>query len=149
MIGLEFLRDVATVISLSLTVPAVMGCLGVVWLWHDAAMKAWRTQHKTEMHWFVLGVSASFVGALVDNIYWGAAWNADYFNSMTRDALFSNGVYSNLVFRQGCTVFAAYCHVRAAVATDSRAFRLFITSSWIAGILLAVALFVTNDAIGV
>lgn len=145
---MELIRDIFTVISLSLSVPAIAGCMGVVWLWHDAAMKAWRLTHKTEMHWFIMGVAASFCGSLGDNVYWGVAWTADYFNHEYRDAIFRNGVYSNTIFRQACTLFAAYCHIRAAVSTNSRPFKVFITASWASGIALAAALFLTNDSIG-
>ena len=126
-------HDIATLISLAMTIPALFGCLGVVWLWHESAWRAWKSEHKTETHWFILGVTVAFAGSFIDNTYWALAWYADFYELPSRDALFHHGVYSNTIFRQGCTAFAAYCHIRAAVVSTSLQFRLWITFSWLLG----------------
>lgn len=142
---MEWLREAVTLLSLALTVPAVMGCIGVILLWKDSAVDALQQQERLALHWFILGVTVGFLGSLVDNVYWGIAWTADYLGHSSRDAWFYNGVYPNLIFRQACLSFAAYCHIRAAVATTHISFKVWVTFSWFAGILLALALVFTSD----
>ena len=36
------------------------------------------------------------------------------------DALISFGVFPNLVFRQGMTLLAAYCHIKAFIPTENK-----------------------------
>jgi hypothetical protein len=141
MILSEALRDIATIISLSLTVPTVAGCIAVLFLWGNSALKAYRRSHKTETDWFILGVFVGFLGGAIDNSYWGLAWSADFTHHYSKNILFENGVYPNVFFRQICGAIAAACHVRAAVETDSLIFRTSIVLPWFFGLLVAVYLF--------
>lgn len=134
------LRETAVLLSLAMTVPTLFGCVGVLWLWRAASWSAWFLRHKTETHYFILGVAIGFVGALFDNIYWGLAWAADYFNHPTRDLLFDNGALPNIFFRQLATALAAGFHIRAAVESNSRAFRILVFGGWAIGLVVAIPL---------
>lgn len=137
-------QGIASVVSLATTIPTILGCIGVVWLWHNSAWAAWTDRHKTETQWFILGVAVGFIGAAFDNIYWGVAWTAHYYQHEYTQAIFDGGVYSNVVFRQLATAFAAFCHIRAAVETDSRQFRVWILVPWALALFAAIFLFVTR-----
>lgn len=140
----EAIHNAFTALSLALTVPTLFGCIGVVWLWSHSALKAWRLSHKTETHWFVIGVAAGFIGSVVDNTYWGLAWLAEFYDHPARDWLFRNGVYPNTVFRQCATTFAAFCHIRAAVDSNSVGFKVMLLVSWLVGVSLAVLFYLTG-----
>ena len=134
---MNMVHDIATALSLSLTITTVLGCLGVLYLWRESAWNAWKRSHKKEIDWFVLGVAIGFLGALVDNIYWAIGWTADFLQlHSTRDFFFENGVYPNVFFRQFLTSAAAACHVRAAVASESLVFRFVVLGGWAAGLLV-------------
>lgn len=134
-------NDTVTLLSLLLTPATVIGCIAVVVLWFDSAKKAFYEKHKTEMHWLILGVFFSFLGSIVDNTYWGLAWSANYLEHPLADDLFHNGVFSNLPFRQITTLLAAYCHMRAAIVTDSKFFKWTVAIGWILGVALTAALY--------
>lgn len=140
---MEELRDMASLTSLALTVPTLCGCFGVVWLWHRSAWRAWSAQHKTETHYFIIGVVIGFAGSMFDNAYWFVAWYADYAHLDIRDELFRNGAYPNVLFRQIATATAAAFHIRAAVASSSIMFRVWVLGAWLAGLLLAAVLYNT------
>lgn len=73
------------------------------------------TKRRDDTQWFILGVAIGFAGSVVDNLYWGLAWTAYYIDSAWADLLFSSGIYFNLFDRQLAGIFAAYCHVKAAI----------------------------------
>lgn len=138
---MEFARDLVTIASMGLTLTTVVGCLGVIYMWWGAAWKAWKTSHRTELHYFIMGVSIGFFGALVDNVYWGFAWFAEFINHPYRDSLFDYGVYSNLFFRQLCTILAAAFHIQAAVESTSRTFRIIVVGGWVLGVAAMVPMY--------
>lgn len=129
-----------TLASLALTPATIIAAAVVVFLWWGSAKRAFWISHKSEVQWFVLGVTIGFIGSMVDNIYWGLAWAADYTGHESRDALFRYGVYSNTPFRQICTIGAAVCHIKAAVDTDSHLFRYSILGSLGISVLALVLL---------
>jgi len=135
------IHDTVTLLSLMLTPATIISCLAVTVLWFDSAKKAFYERHKTEMHWLILGVFFSFIGSMVDNTYWGLAWSASYLDDPAKEALFHNGVYSNLPFRQITTLVAAYCHVRAAVATQSLFLKWMLAIGWTLSITFTIALY--------
>lgn len=137
---MDWLHDFATIFSLSLTMPTVLGCLYVIWLWYAPALRAWRTKHREETNWLILGVVVGFIGSFGDNLYWGYAWTSHFYGWPATQQVFDSGVYSNVFFRQVCTVFAAYCHIRAAIATTSTAFRALMCFSILSAVLTAAVL---------
>lgn len=115
--GLEAIKGfdgLAELISLGLTVPLVVLALNVVRIYGVNALKTAVAISKkrsiSSVEWLVLGIVVSFIGAIFDNLYWGAAWTAEYLDLEAKRALFSFGVYANIPFRQIAGMLAAYCH---------------------------------------
>lgn len=134
---LDWAHSAVTLLSLALTPATIIAAIVVLVLWWKSTKRAFWVRHKTEVQWFILGVSISFLGSVVDNFYWGLAWTADYTGHESRDALFKYGVYSNAPFRQLCTILAAVCHIRAAMTAQDRRFRAIIIIAWLTGLLTA------------
>jgi len=107
-------HKIAEVISLGITPSTVILSAGVLVLWGKETLCVLKNGPNSSQCWFILGVSTSFLGAMVDNLYWGAAWTAEFFNLSCSRELFMSGVYSNIIFRQVLGSVAAYCHIRAA-----------------------------------
>lgn len=106
-------QEIAEVASLALTLPTVVLGIAVVWIWGPPAVRAIRAGMGRGDDWLVLGVVMGFAGAIGDNLYWGLAWGAKLFGYDAADDLFRFGVFSNIPFRQGLGIAAAYCHIRA------------------------------------
>lgn len=138
--ALEALNKFSTLLSLAMTPSALIGCVGVVYLWWAGALSAYHEIHKKELHWFILGVVLGFMGSFFDNSYWAITWTAHYFGHASTEFWFENGVYSNIIFRQGCTIAAAFCHIRAAVESHSIHFRVLVALSWLSGISVMLIL---------
>lgn len=134
------------VISLSLTVPAVLLGLLVVVIWWRSGLKALRSSARTGTDWLILGIIISFIGSSLDNIYWGIAWGASLFELDSRDFWFQNGVYANIPLRQSAGIIAALCHIQGAVdwassGAESRGvMQKILIAIWVAGCLTCVAL---------
>jgi hypothetical protein len=105
----------AELLSLGMTPATIILSLWVVKLW---APKAWSLlstkQHRDSVGWFIVGVTLGFIGAAFDNLYWGFAWSASFLGLPSEEWWFSNGVFSNIPFRQGLGMAAAFCHVKSA-----------------------------------
>lgn len=108
--------EAANVVSLFLTPTTIYLCFLTALLFYRNAANAFFSQHPKATGWIAMGIVASFSGSLVDNVYWGAAWSADFTHSAYRDWLFQHGVFSNIPFRQSCDSLGAYCHIIAAVS---------------------------------
>lgn len=97
--------------------------------------------------WFILGVAVGFLGGLFDNFYWLIPWSCDFTRSEWREFWFSNGVYSNIPFRQLCGILAGYCHVRSAMIkrhgmdASSRTLNRVFCCSTLAGAAYVLALY--------
>lgn len=124
------IHDIFTYLSLVLTPLTIVGCVGVAIFYFRSATRALVEPEKTEMHWLLMGIFIGFLGSSVDNLYWGLAWTAEYLKHPIKEDLFHYGVMSNLPFRQLTTLAAAYCHIRAAIETDSRLFRFTLYGGW-------------------
>lgn len=130
------MHETVTLMSLALTPPTIIASIAVLSIWYQSTRKALANRQKTEMHWLIIGVFIGFTGSVVDNAYWGIAWATDFVGHTSKDWLFHYGVFSNLPFRQIATLAAAYCHIRAALTSNSRILRLVLLSGWIFGTLL-------------
>jgi len=110
--------DVAEWISLFLTIPTLFLSAAVVLMYRPDASKALKAISSGRVPWrvhmLILGIVIGFAGSFFDNLYWGIAWGAEALGHPARDWWFSNGVWSNLPFRQGTGVLAGLCHVIAA-----------------------------------
>lgn len=138
----EWIQNVVEIISLVWTWPVIILGFGVVLHWCPSVYRSLAKREDLKAHdWLILGVTVSFLGAIVDNAYWGIAWTADYLHSEYRDWWFRHGVYSNVLFRQLAGAYAAYCHMRAYYhgKTANRVNRWF-SISVIAGILYGIML---------
>lgn len=134
--------------SLVATVPTVILAASVVHLWFPAARKAWLADQRLAKDWFILGVVSGFAGALLDNLYWSIPWTAAFLDMEQFPRLVELGVYFNIVFRQGLGIFAAYCHVRAAMSSNDnrmKSLNFLLTFSAIAACLFGYALIIAKS----
>ena len=139
----EWLQNAAEVASLAVTVPAIVLGIGVVVHWAPAAYRNICSRKEMNAHdWFILGVTIGFIGGVADNLWWGVAWSCDYIHSDYRDWWFRHGVYSNIIFRQLCGTYAAWCHMVAFYQTG-RSMKAKAKSSFVLTISLAIGLVYT------
>ena len=101
------------VISLALSIPAIFLALGVI----DVFKISFSIKPKNEYEWLILGIVIGFIGTCADNFYWFWWWISNFLNifEAERAVLLKYGVFTNIFFRQACTIIAAYCHLRGAV----------------------------------
>ena len=64
--------------------------------------------------WLLAGICISFLGKILDGIYWHATWSALQNKAPSADALLADGTFWNLWFRQLPIIVASACHLRAA-----------------------------------
>jgi len=113
------LREKFEVLSLGLTPMTVMLSLSVLVIWGGRALQGLFKREKTDLDWLILGIVISFIGKLGDNMWWGFAWHfAHEGHDQLKDWWFSNGVFSNSMFRQGCGLLSAICHVQAGLTSN-------------------------------
>lgn len=110
------LQKVSEALSLGLTVPTIILSLAVVRAWGPRVWFAIRHGQMTEAQWLILGVSISFVGAFLDNLYWSIPWTLHYINSTYAEFWFLLGVHFNVFFRQSVGILAALCHLKSFYA---------------------------------
>lgn len=146
----EQVQSAAEMASLFLTVPTVVLSAHVVCMWWKDAVEAFRSDHKTANHWFIMGVAIGFIGGVFDNIYWGVAWSLEFINSSYAPWWFRHGSIPNVFFRQLAGTIAAYCHVRAAYTFGNdkpvRDFNLWLKVQVMAGVLFIVFLMMLRGA---
>ena len=91
----------------------------MAWIWGSKIrFDFWSKNFKAE-NWFILGVTIHFAGTLLDNAYWGIAWQESYLETEGAENWFKFGVVPNVANRQAATFLAAMCHLQAA-ATRAR-----------------------------
>jgi len=110
------IQKVSEAISLGLTVPTIILSLAVVRAWGPRVWFAIRHGQMTEAQWLILGVSISFVGAFMDNLYWAIPWTLHYIGSEHATSWFLRGVHFNIFFRQSTGILAALCHLKSFYA---------------------------------
>ena len=132
------LQNIAELISLGLTFPTVVLAFAVIYTWLPSARDAWRSTDKTGQDWFVMGVAIGFVGAALDNIYWFMPWTAAYMGHEAFQTLTNDGVFFNILFRQGLGIAAAYCHLKAAEVSSAKQLKV-VNSLLIASHLVGFA----------
>lgn len=112
----EFLREQTQLQSLAWTLPLVSLCCVVVWEIRKQSVHAVRHKVHSQMDWVILGIAISFIGKIVESLWWFIPWTMDYINHPSWGELNSAGVFVNIIFRQAFFTVAAYCHLRAFVA---------------------------------
>ena len=110
------IQKISEAASLGLTVPTIILALAVVRAWGPRVFASIRQGRMTEAQWLILGVSISFVGAFLDNLYWAIPWSLHYINSPLAEKYFLWGVHGNIFFRQLAGVLAATCHLKGFYA---------------------------------
>lgn len=109
-------QELAELISLALTAPAVILSCVVLYLFCSQAGKALFTQNKSAVQWFAMGIFIGFLGSVLDNVYWSIPWSLDYLNNDNASYFFQRGAYFNIFFRQIAGIAAGYCHIRCALS---------------------------------
>lgn len=64
--------------------------------------------------WLLLGILISFVGKILDAMYWQVAWTSYLKNTSLKQSLLDYGTAANLPLRQLPIVLACICHLKAA-----------------------------------
>lgn len=108
--------ELMELVSLAATPPFLL--LGAVVVWKFSPV-AWATARGVyewkDKHILIVGILIGFMGSLVDNVYWGCAWLAEYMGWGSAKMLFANGVWSNVPFRQFAGIAAAILHLYAVL----------------------------------
>lgn len=105
-------HEAAALFSLWLTPMTIIACAFVVYRFYAGFVSASSAKEKTELHWFIIGIVIGFAGDLGDNIFWAFAWSAQFTNQSYWTDIFEYGAFSNSIFRQGCGIVSALCHLR-------------------------------------
>lgn len=108
-------QDAAELISLTLSVPAIVLGIVVVLLYGIPALEGFRAAQRTREHWLIMGIVFGFIGGVLDNMYWAVPWTLEFFDSTWTTFFMMKGVYFNILSRQACGIVAAYCHIRGAI----------------------------------
>ena len=134
------IQKVSEAISLGLTVPTIILSLAVVRAWGPRVWYAMRHGQMTEAQWLILGVSISFVGAFMDNLYWAIPWTLHFISSEHADFFFMLGVHFNIFFRQSTGILAALCHLKSFYAgrRGYRSLSFLLLAAHIAGVAYIV-----------
>lgn len=141
------LHQIAELVSLSLTPLTILASLIVVAVWgRELTFKA----PLSERQWFILGVALGFLGSSLDNSYWAIPWTMSFIGDPAAGEWFSNGVYSNIPFRQGVTTIAALCHIKAASMMSRKALKPNVVIYWgfFLGLVFSIWLILNLHRIG-
>lgn len=110
----EVVHQLFTGVSLAATSPTIAVAGMVLWRWHARYVAYCREEFKTPSLTLIAGVYWSFIGSFVDNSWWGVAWSLDYQGVPSGENWwFENGVFSNVLFRQGTGLKAGLLHLHA------------------------------------
>ena len=114
------LHELTTLQTLALTFPLIASCLLVL---YECSVNCVQCLDKTtyasrRFCWMIYGIFFSFVGKIIESLWWFIPWTAKYINHQAWDKLNSFGVYINLPFRQIFFSAAAYCYLRAFLSPD-------------------------------
>lgn len=105
-------QELAVLFSLWLTPMTIIACAFVCYKFYEGFRKATKAKEKTELHWFIIGIVIGFAGDLGDNVYWMFAWSTKFTGMPSWETFFEYGSFSNSIFRQGCGIVSALCHLR-------------------------------------
>lgn len=108
------LQEIAELLSLGTTFPTMILSIAVILIWLPSAIPAIRSKRPKAQDWFIIGVVSGFIGSTLDNLYWFFPWSASFLDHPSFLSMVKVGIFSNVVFRQGLGIVAAYCHLQAA-----------------------------------
>lgn len=136
--------NAAILLSEFLTVALLGMCVAVIILWMPGNLQREESvKSHPSVRWLVAGIVTSFAASIIDNAWWGIAWGARYLGDPSWQWWFDNGVYSNIVSRQGLKLLAGWCHVKAAIEggiVSERVVRDFLIFITAAGLIVACLL---------
>ena len=122
-------------VNLFLTLMTVAFSILVLVYWFPG-YKSWSMCTPHDL--LLMGICASFLSSVGDNIFWGITWFSKLKHWSTSQWWFDTGPYVNLVFRHSIKIFAAVCHLEA-VRRSQRVNTIF--ESTVVLLLLFVVLF--------
>lgn len=107
-------RRFVELLSLGLSATAITLSIAVLSAWWPATRRAAVRQNRTSVDWLMIGVFVGFLGGTFDSAYWQIPWTMNYFCSPCATDWIQWGVLPNIMFRNGCDILSAGCHLRAA-----------------------------------
>ena len=101
--------------------------------------------------WLILGILISFIGKVIDAMYWQVTWTSYLKDTNLKQVLLDYGAGANLPLRQLPIVLACICHLKAAQLSisDSRYTSRLAFYSLFIGISIFYALDFFANFIGV
>lgn len=101
--------------------------------------------------WLILGIIISFVGKVLDAMYWQVTWTSYLKDTNLKQVLLDYGAGANLPLRQLPIVLACICHLKAAHLSiaDTRYTSRLAFYSLLIGICIFYALDFFANFIGV
>lgn len=132
------MHDFVTLLSLALTPLTILASAAVIYFFYKPFVRACSSRDKDAVQWMILGVVIGFAGSILDNIWWGFAWSADYLDNTSafRHFMFDHGVYSNAFARQAMGIIAGLCHISSALIAEDKAVKRITYTGCILGVLL-------------
>jgi hypothetical protein len=88
-------------------------CIAVViHYWSDGIFfkaKKWQSYD-----WLIVGILVSFIGKILDGLYWQITWTSVLLNFPIKQLLLDYGTLANIPLRQLPIFLACVCHLKAA-----------------------------------
>lgn len=106
------MKQLADILTVALSLPAVLMCLMVIRHWLPQARRALRDR-RDAADWLILGVTISFAGVAANMAWWAAFWLSRVTGHASQQLFLDAGSSVNLFSRQGAVLAAAYCHLKA------------------------------------
>lgn len=140
------MQDIVEFWSLTLTIPTLALSSWVIIVfgkesWNTALSLVRYGVRPSSAQMLVLGITVGFIGAFLDNSYWGLAWSADFFGSDYRATLFQFGAWANIPFRQAAGIAAGTLHLWSHIQSKpehGRSFAIIWIATFAGGAALAV-----------
>lgn len=144
------MTSITDIITISLSVPALILCALVLAHWLPEAGRAVR-ERRDAADWLVLGVVSSFMGIIVNISWWSVYWGMRVLDHPSQGWLLDHGSFINIFSRQGAVIIAAWCHLKAYhLFSKGEAREPSVHLQWsmaVAG-LLALTLIMTSGGFG-
>lgn len=134
-------NEIAPVISLFLTIPTILFSIAVLAIWSKHGIESLKIV-KMPMDWLIIGVCISFLGIVLDNLFWTMILSVRYYSNDLHLDVIQMALYYNVFVRQLFGICAAYCHLKSYTEMKKNKGlnkKLWLSSS-IIGILYVVVL---------
>lgn len=130
------MHDAVVFVYLLLAIPVILYSISVLALWGPKAVEAASVsrEFRTGVDWLVIGIAISFLGTMLDNLYWTVPRTMDFLNMPQFTHFVCIGVYFDIPFRQIADIVAAYCHVRGAAEYGKANHKVLAVTLWGSGL---------------